>query len=129
MTTATTPIQSETKSLCTTQSTAISSSNDCAIHGLSQTPHLDNLLQNRSKHELQGLADAIESLTHGDHCAKCAVQAAVSIITGFVQELYTAKKDGKLSKEEKKALKSDVKGLVKGVKDGIKEQRKKIKSR
>jgi hypothetical protein len=107
----------------------ISSPNDCAFHGLSQTPHLDRLLQSRPEAELQGLANAVESLRQGDQCAKCAVQAAVTIITGFMGEVYTAKKNGKLSKEEKKALKSEVKGLVTGMKEGIKSQKKEFKSR
>lgn len=105
------------------------SSNDCAVHGITQTPHLDKLLQNRPKAELRDLADIVQALNDGDQCAKCAVQAAVTIITGFVQELYTAKKSGKLSKGDKKALKLEVKGLVKGMKGDIKSQRKELKGR
>lgn len=105
------------------------SSNDCEVHGITQTPHLDKLLQNRPKAELRDLADIVQALNDGDQCAKCAVQAAVTIITGFVQELYTAKKSGKLSKEDKKALKLEVKGLVKGMKGDIKSQRKELKGR
>jgi hypothetical protein len=105
------------------------SSDDCAVHGITQTPHLDKLLQNRPKAELRDLADIVQTLNDGDQCAKCAVQAAVTIITGFVQELYTAKKSGKLSKEDKKALKLEVKGLVKGMKGDIKSQRKELKGR
>ncbi|KAF4334886.1 hypothetical protein FBEOM_11277 [Fusarium beomiforme] len=121
-----TPVQME--SGASTPSVSISS-NDCQVHGLSDsdTPHLDKLLQSRPKAELQDLADAIDSLKHGDQCAKCAVQAAVTIITGFLQELYTAKKNGKMSKEDKKALKSEVKGLVKGMKGDVKMRKKEIK--
>jgi hypothetical protein len=119
-----TPIQLETKT--PTPSVSISS-NDCQVHGQSETPHLDKLLQNRPKAELQGLTDAIDSLTRGDQCAKCAVQAAATIIIGFLQELYTAKKTGKISKEDKKALKSEVKGLVKGIKGDVKIRKKEIK--
>ncbi|RGP76737.1 hypothetical protein FLONG3_5177 [Fusarium longipes] len=109
--------------------TTISSTNNCAVHGSSDTPHLDRLLQSRPEAELQGLADAIDSLRQSDQCAKCAVQAAVTIITGFMGEVYTAKKNGKLSKDDKKALKSEVKGLVMGMKEGIKSQKKEFKSR
>ncbi|KAJ4127848.1 hypothetical protein NW768_008127 [Fusarium equiseti] len=125
MTTTAAPIQLDSKSPVTT---SINAPNDCAVHGLSQTPHLDHLLQSRPKAELQGLADAVESLKHGDQCAKCAVQAAVSIIAGFVQEVYTAKKSGKLSKEDKKALKSEVKDIMRGMKGEIKAQKKEFKS-
>ncbi|KAM0541617.1 hypothetical protein ACHAPJ_013165 [Fusarium lateritium] len=100
----------------------------CAVHGSSETPHLDKILQSRPQAELQGLATAVQNLTHGDQCAKCAVQSAVSIIIELVQEVYTAKKSGKLSKEEKKALKMEVKGLVKGVKSDIQSQKKDFKS-
>ncbi|RBQ73690.1 hypothetical protein FVER14953_10954 [Fusarium verticillioides] len=118
------PVHSETK----TQTPSVSiSSNNCQVHGQSETPHLDRLLQNRPKAELQVLADAVDSLTHGDQCAKCAVQAAVTIVTGFLQELYTAKKTGKISKEDKKALKSEVKGLAKGIKGDVKARKKEIK--
>ncbi|KAF5636198.1 major facilitator superfamily transporter [Fusarium sp. NRRL 52700] len=77
--------------------------------------------------ELQVLVDAVDSLTHGDQCAKCVVQAAVTVITGFLQELYTAKKTGKISKEDKRALKSEVEGLVKGIKGDAKLRKKEIK--
>ncbi|KAM0250865.1 hypothetical protein ACHAP5_002085 [Fusarium lateritium] len=105
------------------------SSNDCAVHGITQTPHLDKLLQNRPKAKIQELADIAQTLNDGEQCAKCAVQAAVAIITGFVQEMYTAKRSGKLSKEDKKALKLEVKGLMKGIKGDIKSQRKQLKGR
>ncbi|OBS24675.1 hypothetical protein FPOA_05215 [Fusarium poae] len=128
MATITAPTHSDTKLANATTSMSTGSSNDCAVHGLSETPHLDRLLQSRPQSELQGLADAVESLRQGDRCAKCAIQAAVSIITGFLGEIYTAKKSGKLSKEEKKALKSEVKGLAKGMKEGIKSQKKEFES-
>ncbi|KAL6916811.1 hypothetical protein FSHL1_008516 [Fusarium sambucinum] len=129
MATITAPTHSDTKLANATTSISTTSSNDCAVHGLSETPHLDRLLQSRPQSELQGLADAVESLRQGDRCAKCAIQAAVAIITGFMGEIYTAKKSGKLSKEEKKALKSEVKGLATGMKEGIKSQKKEFKSR
>ncbi|KAF5000284.1 hypothetical protein FGRMN_1916 [Fusarium graminum] len=127
---ATSPVQVETKpsSLSEAPTRPMSvTPNDCAVHGLSQTPHLDRILQNRPKAELQDLADAVQNLNDGDRCAKCAVQAAVTIVTGFIQEIYTAKKEGKLSKEDKKALKAEVKGLAKGVKGEIKGQKKQFK--
>ncbi|KAF4445639.1 hypothetical protein F53441_10639 [Fusarium austroafricanum] len=129
MTTTSAQLETQSHSPAKAPTPSISiSPKDCTVHGDSETPHLDRLLQNRPKAELQGLADAVESLAHGDQCAKCAVQAAVTIITGFTQELYTAKKSGKLSKEDKKALKSEVKGLVKGMKGDIKMQKKELKA-
>ncbi|KAH7215807.1 hypothetical protein DER44DRAFT_806839 [Fusarium oxysporum] len=97
------PVHSEIKT--PTPSVSISP-NDCQVHRQSETPHLDRLLQNRPKAELQ---------------------PAVTIVTGFLQELYTAKKTGKISKEDKKALKSEVKGLVKGIKGDVKARKKEIK--
>ncbi|RGP71002.1 hypothetical protein FSPOR_3690 [Fusarium sporotrichioides] len=129
MATITTPIHSDTKLAHIPTPMSTGSSNDCAVHGLSETPHLDRLLQSRPQTELQGLADAVENLRQGDRCAKCVIQDAVAIITGFVGEIYTAKKSGKLSKGEKKALKSEVKGLAMGMKEGIRSQKKEFKSR
>ncbi|KAL2678987.1 hypothetical protein Neosp_009741 [[Neocosmospora] mangrovei] len=100
----------------------------CPVHGASQTPHLETMLQARPKAELQQLTAALNDLADENRCAKCAVQTITSIVMGYVQDVRWAKKNGKWSKEDKKALKMEIKGLAKGVKADIKSRKADMKS-
>lgn len=127
---STTPTQINEKSTYSVHESpsSVSVATVCSAHGSSQTPQLDKILQARPKAELQELTAAVNDLLHEDGCAKCAVQSAASIIMGCIQQVYAAKKDGKLSKEEKRELKQEVKGLVKGIKTEFKSQKKDLKA-
>ncbi|KAF5010783.1 hypothetical protein FDECE_3080 [Fusarium decemcellulare] len=92
----------------------------CPVHGVSQTPHLDEILKSRSRAELQGLAAALDDLRDENRCAKCAVQTAANLLIGYFQDIREAKKNGQWSKEEKKALKLEIKDLAKSVKADVK---------
>ncbi|KAM6517160.1 hypothetical protein FSOLCH5_008121 [Fusarium solani] len=100
----------------------------CPVHGASQTPHLEKMLQARPKAELQQLTVALNDLADENRCAKCAVQTITNIVMGYVQDVRWAKKNGKWSKEDKKALKMEIKGLAKGVKADIKSRKAEMKS-
>jgi hypothetical protein len=93
----------------------------CGVHGASQTPHLDRQLQqSQSKEILQALIMSLNDIADENRCTKCAVESASSLFTGYVREVRAAKRSGKWSKEEKKAIKAEVKSLGKGVKRDIK---------
>ncbi|KAI8665510.1 hypothetical protein LRP88_03989 [Fusarium phalaenopsidis] len=98
------------------------------MHGASQTPHLEKILQARPKAELQQLTAALNGLADENRCAKCAVQTISNIVMGYVQDVGWANKNGKWSKEDKKALKMEIKGLAKGVKADIKSRKAEMKS-
>ncbi|KAI8663647.1 hypothetical protein NCS57_00966200 [Fusarium keratoplasticum] len=99
----------------------------CPVHGASQTPHLEKMLQARPRAELQQLTVALNDLADENRCAKCAVQTITNIVMGYVQDVRWAKKNGKWSKEDKKALKMEIKGLAKGVKADIKSRKAEMK--
>ncbi|KAF7592435.1 hypothetical protein BBP40_000283 [Aspergillus hancockii] len=93
----------------------------CGVHGASQTPHLDHQLQQpETKQILQALTIALNDIADENQCTKCAVESASSLLTGYVREIRAAKRNGKWSKEEKKAIKAEVKSLSKGVKRDVK---------
>ncbi|KAJ4168798.1 hypothetical protein NW754_010728 [Fusarium falciforme] len=100
----------------------------CPVHGASQTPHLEKMLQARPRAELQQLTVALDDLADENICAKCAVQTITNIVMGYVQDVRWAKKNGKWSKEDKKALKMEIKELAKGVKADIKSRKAEMKS-
>ena len=57
----------------------------------------------------------------GKGCVKCATKDVVLILTAYMRDIRAAKKSGKWSKEEKKALKAEVKGFLKEVKRDVKQ--------
>jgi hypothetical protein len=92
--------------------------NNCATHGLSRTPHLDyQLTQPKTVAILQTLGS---KLSHSSQCTQCATETLATSLADYVKGLREAKKNGELSKEQRKELKMEVKFLFKSVKKDVK---------
>ena len=59
----------------------------------------------------------------GEHCTRCTANEAARTLTRYLFQMKT----GKMSKEEKKALKVEVKGMLREVKETVKEEKGRLK--
>jgi len=89
----------------------------CYYHGASQTPHLDAQFRQPGATALIGqLNTAAAQAANGERCWKCAAKDAAHAFTVYVRDLKAAKKGGKWTKEEKKALKAEAKSVIREIK-------------
>jgi hypothetical protein len=94
----------------------------CQIHGPSETPLLSaQAASPQTRVHLQSLSTALAAATEEGACLQCTSKTISQTLTAFLQEMRTAKKDGRWSHEEKRALRGEVKGLLKEMKHDVKE--------
>ena len=94
----------------------------CQIHGPSATPLLSaQAASPQTRAHLQALSSALAAATEEGACLQCSSKTISQTLTAFLQEMRTAKKDGRWSHEEKRALRGEVKGLLKEMKQDVKE--------
>ena len=94
----------------------------CALQGHSQTPRLDAYLhQDTTKAALQALSSALADAASDYRCSRCAIESVALTLTSTLCTLRAAEKEGKWSREEKKALKNEAKGVFKGIKHDVKD--------
>ncbi|KAE8154266.1 hypothetical protein BDV25DRAFT_135956 [Aspergillus avenaceus] len=83
------------------------------VHETSPTPHLDHEFQQpQSKQILQAVIAALSDIADEHRCTTCAVETSSRLLTGYLREVREAKKSGKWSKEERKAMKKETKMLA-----------------
>lgn len=99
----------------------ITHASDCHVHGSSPTPLLEaQIADPQTQAHLQALNSALANATQEGACLKCATEAITQTLTAFLQDIRTAKKSGRWSHEEKKAIKAEAKGLLKEMKHDLK---------
>lgn len=96
----------------------------CRTHNPTPTTHLDTYLTSPTAHEaVDTLTTHLHDTVDGSHCTRCTVNSAARTLTRFLFEV----RKGKLSKEEKKALKVEVKGMMREVKAVVREEKGRLK--
>lgn len=102
-------------------STLSTSSIPTCNHNPSPTPHLSAQIANpQTQAHLRALTTALSNATQEGACLKCTGEAISQTLTAFLQDVRAAKKDGRWSHEEKRALRGEVKDLLKGMKHDVK---------
>ena len=91
-------------------------------HGTaSQTPHIDAQLQQpKARAALLALSTTFAAAAEEDRCLKCTVESVIPELSVWMQDMKAKKKNGEISKEDKKALKTEMKWLFKGMKKDVK---------
>jgi hypothetical protein len=85
------------------------------------TPHLSSAIASPQTHaHLIAATTALTAATQEGACLKCTGETISQTLTALMQEMRAAKKEGRWSHEEKRALKMEVKGLLKGMKRDVK---------
>jgi hypothetical protein len=105
-----------------------SPSQPCTKHPSSTTPFLDAQLHTTAASSgVDAITHSLHAATDGEHCTCCTANEAARTLTRYMFEMRQAKKTGKWTKEDKKALKVEMKGLMREVKGAVREEKMRLK--
>lgn len=91
------------------------------VHGPSQTPQLDKLLSDpTTKARVQTIAACIYDLANENKSSSQAIRTALMTAAELARDAKKEKKEGRWSKDDKKALKNELKPMFKDIKKEMK---------